>query len=307
MPIDTLVVIQQVATAIDNQALAIDFQALDMVRGVAMHQVHAGFVDQAMGEALLLRRHGKAPVAAPVQRDQHPVAGLLERPNMLGGALHAARREVVEARDSGAPLAGRPIRRYPTIAGGVGEYQQAPVVGQRHYRRGLGAGTVQAGAGMPQAVAIEAGQGLAQAGFAPVQHMIVGQHAAVDAGHFEYRQIGRMHPVVDAFGRRPAVAGHGGFQIDQAHIRPALPERLQRHAPDIGEIHRPGDRAVAPFGQAHIVAGILDISLIQARIAGVGQDLVDAPGAHQVTREKQSRRYGIARHTGLRFRELVSA
>lgn len=140
---------------------------------------------------------------------------------------------------------------------------------------------------MAQALNAQVVEGVGEAGLAPVQHVIVGQGASVDAGAQEHGQVGRVHAVMNALELRLASAGYRCFQIDQAQVRLALTQRPQRHAPDIIELHRPGHWPVAPFRQLHIVAGILDPGFVEPGVARVRHDLINATGQHQVAGQKQ--------------------
>src|SRR5206468_2966169 len=70
---DALVVIQEVAAAIEDQPIPVDFHALDVMGRMAMNDVHTGPVDQAVGEVDLLLRDAKTPVASPMDREDHDV------------------------------------------------------------------------------------------------------------------------------------------------------------------------------------------------------------------------------------------
>jgi hypothetical protein len=67
----------------------------------------------------------------------------------------------------------------------------------------------------------------------------------------------------------------------------ALIEYRQRITPDIGEVHRAGDRAVGALGQAYIIQGRAAVGLEDARVARMGQYLVDTAARHDVSGEKQ--------------------
>src|SRR5690606_31231535 len=50
---DAFVVVDQVAAAVEDQPPVVDLEALGVVGGVAVDQIDAGLVDQALGEAAL--------------------------------------------------------------------------------------------------------------------------------------------------------------------------------------------------------------------------------------------------------------
>jgi len=165
--------------------------------------------------------------------------------------------------------------------------QYAPAVslqqGRATRRRRVPAGACGVHAGF-----VQGGQAVGKTLVAPVQHMVVGQHAAVELGRREARQVVRMHAVLDALaGPGLAAGGDGGFQVDDAEVRLMAIQFRQRIAPGIGIVHRQRQRAEALLGQGHIVARRFQISLVDARVGRMRQDLVDAAPAHDVAAEKQ--------------------
>ena len=64
------------------------------------------------------------------------------------------------------------------------------------------------------ASAVQAAERFGQTAVAPVEAVIVGQAAGVDAGALQASHIGGVHAEVNAFARpRPAGGGDGCFQI----------------------------------------------------------------------------------------------
>ncbi|MNN28211.1 hypothetical protein D3C81_1417720 [compost metagenome] len=208
----------------------------------------------------------------------------------------AARRQVVQPRHAGLVWTGGPVRGDAAVRQTEGEYQQTPPIRQRQHGRCFGTGSVKAGAGPGHAMGREGVQGVAQADLAPVQHVVVGQGAAVDPGGAQQREVLRGHAVVDALGLRPAVAGHRAFQVDQAYLWLAALQLAEGVAPDVGEVHRSLDGTAALLGQHHVVAGVVHVVFVQPRIAGVRQDLVDATGRHDIAEEEQAERVFHAGH-----------
>src|SRR2546425_5597848 len=72
---DALVVVQEVAATEKDDPIAVDLDALWMVRGMAVHHVHHRGIDQPMREGTLGFRNAITPVAAPVNRGHDHVAG----------------------------------------------------------------------------------------------------------------------------------------------------------------------------------------------------------------------------------------
>ncbi|MNQ98305.1 hypothetical protein D3C85_1139890 [compost metagenome] len=261
-----------------------------------MHQVHARLVDQSVGEMHLRRRNFEAPVATPVDGGHHPVSGALVHVNSRRQRLQALCRQVGQAGDAGAPGCGRPGGRDAAFRGAKAEHQQARAIGQRECGRSLGGLLVAPGPGAGHAAARQGRQRIGETFAAPVQHMVVGQYAAIDARREDGREVRRIHAVVDALGLRPTAPGHGGFQVDQAHLGPAPLQVFQCIAPDVGVIDRARQGAVQPFGQPHIATGILEVGLVQPRVAGMRQHRVDAARGHHVAGEKQLEALGSSGH-----------
>ena len=139
----------------------------------------------------------------------------------------------------------------------------------------------------------QACQGFVETGIPPIQHMVVGQHAAIDRGGSQAWSIARMHAVLNAL-LRPggAVTGDCGFQIDDTHSGGSSIQDRQRIAPHVGKIDRPGNRATGLFGKLQIPHCTVQVGFKDLRIARVGQRLVDAPAGHDIARQEQ--RDGIA-------------
>ena len=73
------------------------------------------------------------------------------------------------------------------------------------------------------------GEGVAQAVRAPVLHVVVGQHAAVDGGGLKQRQVARVQAVVNALGGGSAARGDGAFQVDQPQVGALAGQALGFH------------------------------------------------------------------------------
>ena len=66
VPADALVVVEKISTAIHHGSTAVDLDALDVVRGMAVHTVDAGRIDQRVREFTLALRDGVALITAPM-------------------------------------------------------------------------------------------------------------------------------------------------------------------------------------------------------------------------------------------------
>ena len=141
-----------------------------------------------------------------------------------------------------------------------------------------------AGARGTDAGGVQRRERLDQPGPTPVHHVIVREHAAIEPRGGETAHVRRMHPVMNAFVGPRAVGGrHGRLEIDDADVGTQPIERRQRVAPDVGIVHRFGQRPVRVLGERYVLARRLDVGFVQARIAGVRQHLVDAAAGHHVT------------------------
>ena len=87
---DALVVVDQVATAVEHQPLAVDLDRTGVVRGMPVHDVHAA-VDQPVGEEDLGARDGVPPVRAPVDGHDRDVSWFLRVSHALAEVLGIGR------------------------------------------------------------------------------------------------------------------------------------------------------------------------------------------------------------------------
>ncbi|MNS89671.1 hypothetical protein D3C72_1236900 [compost metagenome] len=133
-------------------------------------------------------------------------------------------------------------------------------------------------------------QRIGQPRASPIQHMVVGQHRAVDAGSLQAGDIARMHPVMHRLARPGVVAGgDGGFEVDDARPRRAAFQFRQGLAP---RVFRPGgarNRSGLALGKAHVVECGMHIRFMQQRLAGMREDLIDAAAGHHVAAQEQGR------------------
>jgi hypothetical protein len=78
---------------------------------------------------------------------------------------------------------------------------------------------------------LQSRQRLSQAGAAPIEHMVVGQYAAVDLGVSKTRGIFGTHAIIDTLLHAIIAAGHRRFQVDDTRIRLHPRQLLQCSAP----------------------------------------------------------------------------
>jgi hypothetical protein len=93
--------------------------------------------------------------------------------------------------------AGRPLRWNAARSDARRDHEQAPRPAGRQRGRAAGICHVAPCAGDRDAGFLEHRQRLEQAFTPPVEHVVVGEHAAVDAGDGQARQVVGVHPVVN--------------------------------------------------------------------------------------------------------------
>jgi len=121
---------------------------------------------------------------------------------------------------------------------------------------------------------------------APVEHVVVGQHAGVELRAAQQVDVARVHAVMDALARPRCVrGGDRGFEVDDAQVRPQALELGQRIAPDLLGRERPRQRPVGALGQPQVVARVVHPLLVQRRIVRLRERLVDAAAAHHIAGE----------------------
>src|SRR3982074_2674775 len=70
---DAFVVIQEVSTSIQDEAIAIDFNCNRVMRGMAMDDGNTCFVDEFVGEAAVLLGNFESPVRPPMYGEDNDV------------------------------------------------------------------------------------------------------------------------------------------------------------------------------------------------------------------------------------------
>src|SRR5271165_1405215 len=120
-----------------------------------------------------------------------------------------------------------------------------------------------------------------------IENVIVGENAAIHPSCSQAGYILGVHFVVDALRRVIPAPGDAGFEIDDPRLWCCAAQLVESIAPDIGKIGRRRDRTVHPFCQLDITPGGADVGLLETRIAGMRQDLVDAASDHHVAAKKQ--------------------
>src|SRR5919204_5460228 len=92
---------------------------------------------------------------------------------------------------------------------------------------------------------------LGEADVSPVQGVVIGHTATVDAGSREATDVPRVHAVVNRLAWPGVVArGDGRLEVDDAQVGPLYVRQCV--APDIREVHRPWDRAIGVLGKPHV-------------------------------------------------------
>jgi hypothetical protein len=223
-----------------------------------------------------------------VHREHHDVTGPLGCQDALGQAFDAALRQIREIIHARPVRLGGPLSRHAAALEPHRKDEHAAVRAHGKLRWRFGLHAIFPGARSADARAVKRVERLFEPRLAPVQHVVVGEHTAVDAGGGQAIDVGRVHPVVDALVDPVAAAGHGRFQIDDAGVRLHARQLVQGVAPDVPGSHRTRDGPVALLRQTHIVHGVLHPRLVDGGIARVRQDLVDPPAGHHVAADEQS-------------------
>src|SRR5262249_5030692 len=101
-----------------------------------------------------------------------------------------------------------------------------------------------------------------------------------------------MHAVEHRLTAPEVIAlGDGCLKVDDPHVRPGGVHLYERVSPDVVEAYRPWDRAVSDLGELRVFPRVADIRFIQRRVAGMRQDLINAPSRHHIATEKHA--YGV--------------
>src|SRR5215510_15511513 len=101
-----------------------------------------------------------------------------------------------------------------------------------------------------------------------------------------------MHAVEHRFAAPEVIAlGDGCLKVDDPHVRTGGVHHYERVPPDVVEAYRPWDRAVSDLGEMRVFARVADIRLVQRRVAGMRQDLINAPSRHHIATEEHA--YGL--------------
>jgi hypothetical protein len=96
---DALVVVDEVAAAVQHELAAVDLDRSGMMRRVPVHDVHST-VDEPMGEPAVSGGHLVPPVGAPVDGDDDYVAvppHTVDLGDDVGGTVLGEVREEVDA------------------------------------------------------------------------------------------------------------------------------------------------------------------------------------------------------------------
>lgn len=137
--------------------------------------------------------------------------------------------------------------------------------------------------------AVQRIQGLGEAGVGPVEDVVVGQDATVNASGLKHFNVFGAHPVVDAFGRPGlTTVGHRRLPVDDAGIDPGFIEYYESISPDVLGIHASG---YGPMGRsASSTYRMADLAHVShsPRVARHCQDLVDPTTGHHVAGEEES-------------------
>ncbi|MNI94515.1 hypothetical protein D3C73_1526310 [compost metagenome] len=98
---------------------------------MAMHDIHASPLHQPVREGALRRIDVVAPVATPVDRYHHEVAGTLVLADLRGDAIACGGGPVIQQVHAGMAGRGAPCRWGAAVLHGEGKYRDAPAAWPR--------------------------------------------------------------------------------------------------------------------------------------------------------------------------------
>ena len=156
---------------------------------------------------------------------------------------------------------------------------------------------------MTNAESVQCSKRIDQSGSAPIEHVIVGESAAIDAGDCKASRILGADAVVYSLGQKVLAARDAGFQVDDACIWPHAIELLEGRTPDVGQRQGCGDRAIRPLRQAQIVGRRTHVPFVDLRLAGTGQRLIDAAAQHHIAAQEEAHDCSVPRTKGPLGRE----
>src|SRR6266567_435479 len=96
---------------------------------------------------------------------------------------------------------------------------------------------------------LDRGERLEQAGLAPIENVIVGEHAAIDPGGFDASKVLGVHTIVDTFRLRFRMPRDAGFQVYYAQVWPAVLEFRYGVPPGVAAVDKPRQWSVRALGE----------------------------------------------------------
>ncbi len=151
------------------------------------------------------------------------------------------------------------------------EHEHAAAAAQGNHGGGRRLLEIAAGTGGRQPGASQVAQRLGEAGAAPVEDVVVGQHAAVDLRRGECGHVLGVHAVVDALALQAMIARrHAGLEVDDPGIRGHPVQFGQRISPHVRPLDATWHRAALPFGELHVVPGRAHMRLEEPRVRRAG-------------------------------------
>ena len=191
------------------------------------------------------------------------------------------------------------LRRYAAAPRPESENDHSSSAGHIDDRRRLRFGNRSARTGGLDVGAVQDVQCVEQTAVPPIQHMVVGQHAAIDLGSGDTGNILRTHAIVDTLGDEAITPCDCRFQIDDADMRTPTFEFAKGVAPDIRKINWLLDRTMQPLGERHVLRGGLDVRLVNLWVAWEWQDLIDAPARHDIAAQEDRDRVSLTGPIGM--------
>src|SRR5262249_26154342 len=124
---DPLVIVEEIAAAVEDQVTSVYLQALDVVGRMAMNYVNARPVDQAMSKGDLIFGDLISPVATPVDRDDDEMASAGLTRDRFGDLLDRTIGEIGQEVHPGRPRRRSPLGGYTARRGAEGEDKDPPL------------------------------------------------------------------------------------------------------------------------------------------------------------------------------------
>lgn len=258
-----------------------------MVGRMPVDDIGGTGVDEAVGEVFLEGGNVIAPVAAPVDGNDHTIVRVTCCPHFPDDPFDACLIRCIKQVDAGGGCARCPRKGGAGTRTGIGKHKQATGAGIEVGGSGSRC-RVCPGPGDSDVLAADSLDGFAESVPPPVHGVVIGQYADINSGSGQQGGVVGMHAVMDTlFGPGYSRGCGGGFEVDDADIRPSPVKFLQGVPPEPAVSQWTVNGSGMPFGQGHIVAGIFDIWFEKHGDCRPWQALVDAASGHNIAGKEE--------------------